>query len=165
MDAGVEHREQRVEDGGGHTGAADRHPAGPREQHGAHDVCREARTDADGARLHGALLVGRKIVRGNRLAGIGAERRVDAIDRRAGLREAVDDSARRDQAFPRHGRDLDRRVRAGNADDVADRDARAGKDDRGRRHAGLSQAQRTMPFAFRNARATSFGSSFSPSTL
>ena len=36
-------------------------PAGAREQHGAHDVRREARTDTDGARLHGALLVGRKI--------------------------------------------------------------------------------------------------------
>ena len=61
MNAGVEHREQRVEDGGRHAGAADRHPAGAREQHGAHDIRREARPHTDCASLHGALLVGGKI--------------------------------------------------------------------------------------------------------
>ena len=114
-------RDERVEHAGRNAGAAHRHAGGAREHHRAHHIGREARADADGARLHGALLVGGEIVRGDRLAGIGAQRGIDAVDRRAGLRERSTTARAAVTRARAAAIERDRCSGAGHAHDVGDR--------------------------------------------
>jgi hypothetical protein len=94
MHASVEHRQQSVEDEWGDARSADRHAAGAREHHGADDVGGEGGADADGARSNSALLVRSKIGSGNRRAGVGSQRRGDAVDGDTGFGQPVDDLPR-----------------------------------------------------------------------
>ena len=131
MDSGIQQGDLRIEHVGGNAGAANRHAGRAREQHRAHDIGCEAWPDAHGARLHGTLLVRGEVVGGDRLAGIGAQRGIDAVDRRVRLRKTFDDGARGHHAFACGGGKRDRCSGARHANNVGDRDARAGKDDAG----------------------------------
>ena len=115
-----------------HRSPPQRHACGAGEHRGPHDVARMARADADRARPHGAQLVGGALRFRNGLAGIRAERGVDAVERRVAGRERVDDGTRARHARERLGSERHLRVVARDAHDVGDADAAARERDRRR---------------------------------
>ncbi len=82
MHARIQHRDEHLQHRGRDAGAAARHAGRAREHGRTHDVARMARTHADGARPNRAKLVGVALRRRDRLSGVGAERGVEAVDRR-----------------------------------------------------------------------------------
>ena len=90
MHAGVQHREERIEHGRRNARAADGHArTRARTSSRARRRSRMTRTDADGARAHGALLIGASSSGGIGLPVLAPSAEVDAVD---GVRR---DAARR----------------------------------------------------------------------
>jgi hypothetical protein len=127
---------------------------------------RQWSADTHGTRANRRCLIALLFFRGERRAGVGAERSVEPVDRLVAGGGAIDDRARVIEASNDLRGNIDRRAVAGDRDGVRDPDmSSAQRDVPHRRASRHGRVYLTMPLAFRKSRATSFGSSFSPSTL